>query len=275
MKPIEVDCWEEEASGKMGQIPPLLGDIGFELAFATPDLALSPLLADVRVFAVRFYAEGAGPSPPEYAPLFALFLERLMGEEYEVCLSLPGAVRQETPPSGSTPVQRYIIPLENWLVDQVLLPRGLWYTALVLPGASYPFGRPYRGNGFSSLFFFRCPQDLVRPILLEYWDAINDEMEGYVMPQETIPLLHEWNLRERDAGLFHEVMDTAFVAVRSFGDRDGLLVITRKLNLEEFRQRVGLDDPVEVLHGLLEKGPSLTADLLAERRQEQEREEKN
>ena len=34
------------------------------------------------------------------------------------------------------------------------------------------------------------------------------------------------------------------------------------------------DDPVEALHGLLQDGPSLTADLLAERRREREREEK-
>lgn len=33
------------------------------------------------------------------------------------------------------------------------------------------------------------------------------------------------------------------------------------------------DDPVEALHGMLEAGPSLTADLLAERAREQVREE--
>ena len=33
------------------------------------------------------------------------------------------------------------------------------------------------------------------------------------------------------------------------------------------------DDPVEALHGMLEGGPSLTADLLAERAQERVREE--
>jgi bifunctional DNA-binding transcriptional regulator/antitoxin component of YhaV-PrlF toxin-antitoxin module len=33
------------------------------------------------------------------------------------------------------------------------------------------------------------------------------------------------------------------------------------------------DDPVDALHGMLEGGPSLTADLLAERAQEQVREE--
>lgn len=33
------------------------------------------------------------------------------------------------------------------------------------------------------------------------------------------------------------------------------------------------DDPVEALHGMLEAGPSLTKDLLAERAQEQAREE--
>lgn len=33
------------------------------------------------------------------------------------------------------------------------------------------------------------------------------------------------------------------------------------------------DDPVEALYGLLGDGPSLTADLLAEHRQEREREE--
>jgi AbrB family looped-hinge helix DNA binding protein len=34
------------------------------------------------------------------------------------------------------------------------------------------------------------------------------------------------------------------------------------------------DDPVEELHGMLEAGPSLTADLLIERAQEREREER-
>ena len=33
------------------------------------------------------------------------------------------------------------------------------------------------------------------------------------------------------------------------------------------------DDPVEALHGMLEEGPSLTADLLSERAQERAREE--
>jgi len=33
------------------------------------------------------------------------------------------------------------------------------------------------------------------------------------------------------------------------------------------------DDPVEALHGMLEGGPSLTADLLSERAQERAREE--
>ncbi len=33
------------------------------------------------------------------------------------------------------------------------------------------------------------------------------------------------------------------------------------------------DDPVEALHGMLEAGPSLTADLLAERTRERVREE--
>jgi hypothetical protein len=33
------------------------------------------------------------------------------------------------------------------------------------------------------------------------------------------------------------------------------------------------DDPVEALHGMLEGGPSLTADLVTERAQEQAREE--
>lgn len=33
------------------------------------------------------------------------------------------------------------------------------------------------------------------------------------------------------------------------------------------------DDPVEALHGMLEKGPSLTKDLLIERAQERAREE--
>jgi AbrB family looped-hinge helix DNA binding protein len=35
------------------------------------------------------------------------------------------------------------------------------------------------------------------------------------------------------------------------------------------------NDPVEALYGLLEDGPSLTADLLAERRRARELEEKN
>ena len=35
------------------------------------------------------------------------------------------------------------------------------------------------------------------------------------------------------------------------------------------------DDPVEALHGMLEAGPSLTADLLAERGRERTREERN
>jgi AbrB family looped-hinge helix DNA binding protein len=35
------------------------------------------------------------------------------------------------------------------------------------------------------------------------------------------------------------------------------------------------DDPVEALHGMLEAGPSLTADLLAERGRERAREERS
>ena len=35
------------------------------------------------------------------------------------------------------------------------------------------------------------------------------------------------------------------------------------------------EDPVEALHGMLEDGPSLTADLLAERGRERVREERN
>jgi AbrB family looped-hinge helix DNA binding protein len=35
------------------------------------------------------------------------------------------------------------------------------------------------------------------------------------------------------------------------------------------------DDPAQALHGMLEEGPSLTADLLSERAKERAREEKN
>ncbi|MFQ6101626.1 MAG: AbrB/MazE/SpoVT family DNA-binding domain-containing protein [Anaerolineae bacterium] len=52
-----------------------------------------------------------------------------------------------------------------------------------------------------------------------------------------------------------------------------------RVQIVEYGQAVGLvplpEDPVEALYGMLKDGPSLTADLLAERARERTREEKH
>jgi AbrB family looped-hinge helix DNA binding protein len=59
-------------------------------------------------------------------------------------------------------------------------------------------------------------------------------------------------------------------------DRYGLVKGSR-VQVVDYGQAVALvplpDDPVEALHGMLEGGPSLTADLLAERERERAKEE--
>ena len=133
MKPIEVAYWEEDPTGSVKRDSPLLGDLALELSFAHPGLVDAHLLKHLKVFAGRFYSLTESVEQP-CAPLVVYTLQKLMSEEFALCLSITGKDQplQQTE-SGSR--SAWMVPLANWLVDHELMHRRLWYSALVLPNS--------------------------------------------------------------------------------------------------------------------------------------------
>ena len=244
MEPVSVECWEATAFEWEGQLRrPLDGPSGegVELSFAGAGLSASPLLSDVKVFALRFDQPMAPPGlVPHFRPLWAAALLGLLGQDLVACVSADMTVYLPWQIVGSD-LTYTGMKLANWLVDHELMPRHLWHSCFVLPRSALQV------QGREGRFFFECPRDFVWPYLRGYGATISIvDWEGYVLDRGSLSLLGRWNLQERGPALFDEVMDAVFAAFHMFADNHGILVCSRKTDLAGFRQRVGLDGLVQL-----------------------------
>ncbi len=220
-----------------------LGQYAWDLAFATPEIAHHPLLNDVKVFALDLYTDQADPEPlPQHTPLLVEAIEALIGEREDMVAAITADVdivvpgQRYLPDGGVTDTKAQ---LSTWMVNRDLVPRALWHVGLVKPARK---GAAWHSGWLR--FFFECPRNFVRYYLEEYMGTIGKEeheIEGYILDRAALPLLVEWNRYERHAELVNEIMDIVFAAFTTYRHNEGLLVISRKIDLAAFQQRVQPD----------------------------------
>jgi hypothetical protein len=233
MAPVEVEFWEEPPQLR-SQDSRSFRDSAFELHFGASALGDSPWLTDAGVFVLRLDAGGSHIGMvPQYAPILGRVMERLMSDEFVVCLQADAGMRLSWYESDGKPADAWV-RLSNWLIHYQPMRESRHFYLMRHQPSQLLFVEPS--------FFLECSRDSVSSLFRRYWAVFDtNEFWGYVLPAGSVPLLLGWNVRELSADLVNEIMGTAFVTFRSIFDNSAVVFATSRLDFEGFRQRIRLD----------------------------------
>ena len=86
---------------------------------------------------------------------------------------------------------------------------------------------------------------MITQVVLRYWS--NEwtfyQVQGYLLPPESVKLLQEWDTKPRDDNLFREVIDKVIVAFHSYpNEHRHLVLLTNKWSYDEITAMIQLDD---------------------------------
>jgi hypothetical protein len=240
----EVSLWEDQVvrdqTGKI-TVHPFWGLYGLSdppkfshgyLSFLGDIAVESPLMEEIKVFALEFKSDPYDDDRESWADPFRIDILKRLGQNHHAWyLSLIGWMPDKTVRDG-------FIPLDDHFQETVFKQEGVNFTSV---SSEKRLGM---GEGFWQRTFVEIPNKDLEEFFLKYWDAHSPgyPIEGYNFPAERIDLLKKWDEKPRDVLLFREVLDECFIAfyTEPAENRD-LVFVTNKLTMEQFRTLINFE----------------------------------
>jgi len=202
-------------------------------AFAGDDLNKSSAFDDVSVIWLEFFGEEDNELDREAwaDPLRAALLRRLsVALNLEWCLDVKGDVSDPKAPHG-------YLWLDEYIDANYIVPNHLQSTHVTMP---LPFQKT-----FESRLIVRYPATLISAVVQDLWPLAypGAPIEGYLMPQNGISIINDWELRDRSVALFDDILNTCellFTTVPS--EHRHFVFFTRKISAERFMTLIDLEE---------------------------------